>query len=575
MKIALLQCNTVTGDVAGNAERILAAVREAAAQGADLCVTPELALCGVAPGSYLRAEDFAEGCKAGLQMLADALQDGPPLLVGAPVASVYASGLLSNAAILVQKGRWSVVSRKVYQTYGQDSEARFFDRGVSCGILALDGWRLGVVLCQESATEDGAFWKTQYASGHNPLMELVQRGVDAIVHMAAVPFSKGVQRLSEQMLSHVAARHHVHLFSVNMVGGNDSRVYNGQSLAFDPTGQILARGKAFAEDVLLVDTAGSGGIVHPRPACLPEAIWDALTLGVRDFVRKCGLEKAIVALSGGMDSALVLCVAAEALGADNVTAVLMPSPYSSEGSVTDSLELAKNLGVRTLTLPIEPVMESFSAALAPGLDLFETFPGDTTFENLQARIRGVIVMASSNSRGLLAVATGNKSELACGYSTIYGDAVGGYAPIKDLLKTRVWEISRWRNKAAAAGVGIGGLKIVGNEDGNTGIPLKDGVMIPVSSIEKAPSAELRPGQKDSDSLPEYALLDKVLAAYIEHAHGRADLLADGFDQVTVDTVMRLVDRAEWKRRQYPLGPKVTALAFGRDRRLPVTNAFRE
>ena len=254
MKIALLQCNTVTGDVAGNAERILAAVREAAAQGADLCVTPELALCGVAPGSYLRAEDFAEGCKAGLQMLADALQDGPPLLVGAPVASVYASGLLSNAAILVQKGRWSVVSRKVYQTYGQDSEARFFDRGVSCGILALDGWRLGVVLCQESATEDGAFWKTQYASGHNPLMELVQRGVDAIVHMAAVPFSKGVQRLSEQMLSHVAARHHVHLFSVNMVGGNDSRVYNGQSLAFDPTGQILARGKAFAEDVLLVDT---------------------------------------------------------------------------------------------------------------------------------------------------------------------------------------------------------------------------------------------------------------------------------------------------------------------------------
>lgn len=196
-------------------------------------------------------------------------------------------------------------------------------------------------------------------------------------------------------------------------------------------------------------------------------------------------------------------------------------------------------------------------------------------ENLQARIRGVIVMAYSNSKGLLAVATGNKSELACGYSTIYGDAVGGYAPIKDLLKTRVWEISRWRNKAAAAGMGIGGLHVVGNEQGSAGTPLPDGVMIPVNSIEKAPSAELRPGQKDSDSLPEYALLDQVLAMYIEHAHGRADLLADGFDEATVDTVMRLVDRAEWKRRQYPLGPKVTALAFGRDRRLPVTNAFRE
>ena len=485
------------------------------------------------------------------------------------MASVYASGLLSNAAILVQKGRWSVVSRKVYQTYGQDSEARFFDRGVSCGILALDGWRLGVVLCQESATEDGAFWKTQYASGHNPLMELVQRGVDAIVHMAAVPFSKGVQRLSEQMLSHVAARHHVHLFSVNMVGGNDSRVYNGQSLAFDPTGQILARGKAFAEDVLLVDTAGSGGIVHPRPACLPEAIWDALTLGVRDFVRKCGLEKAIVALSGGMDSALVLCVAAEALGADNVTAVLMPSPYSSEGSVTDSLELAKNLGVRTLTLPIEPVMESFSAALAPGLDLFETFPGDTTFENLQARIRGIMVsslanhltadniqprirgtllMAFANRLGRDGLGTGNKSENAAGYCTLYGDTVGALGVIADLTKTEVYTLAGWYNHHRQA------------------------TIIPQAIFDKSPSAELRPGQKDSDSLPPYDVLDPVLESLI--FAGQTAAQPQEADEGLRKEVRRKLFAAEFKRRQEPLALHISRMPFGTGWQVPVAGRYR-
>ena len=297
-----------------------------------------------------------------------------------------------------------------------------------------------------------------------------------------------------------------------------------------------------------------------------EEVYTACVLGLKDYMAKNHFTGVTLGLSGGIDSALVAAMAADACGGENVWGISMPSMYSSDGSKDDAADLASNIGAHYEVQPIEPLFNVYQQQL--DLD-------GVSAENLQARIRGVIVMASSNSRGLLAVATGNKSELACGYSTIYGDAVGGYAPIKDLLKTRVWEISRWRNKAAAAGVGIGGLKIVGNEDGNTGIPLKDGVMIPVSSIEKAPSAELRPGQKDSDSLPEYALLDKVLAAYIEHAHGRADLLADGFDQVTVDTVMRLVDRAEWKRRQYPLGPKVTALAFGRDRRLPVTNAFRE
>ena len=297
-----------------------------------------------------------------------------------------------------------------------------------------------------------------------------------------------------------------------------------------------------------MDTAGSGGIVHPRPACLPEAIWDALTLGVRDFVRKCGLEKAIVALSGGMDSALVLCVAAEALGADNVTAVLMPSPYSSEGSVTDSLELAKNLGVRTLTLPIEPVMESFSAALAPGLDLFETFPGDTIFENLQARIRGIMVSSLANRARALVLNTGNKSECAVGYSTLYGDTVGALGVIADLTKTEVYTLAGWYNHHRQA------------------------TIIPQAIFDKAPSAELRPGQKDSDSLPPYDVLDPVLESLI--FAGQTAAQPQEADEGLRKEVRRKLFAAEFKRRQEPLGLHISRMPFGTGWQVPVAGRYR-
>ena len=396
MKIALLQCNAVTGDVVGNVERIAAAAREAAAAGVDLCVTPELALVGPEPGSYAQMVDFADGCGRGLDLLAEAVRDAPPLLVGAPVRSVYAQGLLSNAAVLCRDGQWQITSRKV-GVGGMSKEGRVFELGLSCGILTLGGWRLGIALCGGEADGESPFWEIQYASGHNPLMEMIQRGVDAIVHMSATPFCRGAQDLIEHRLSHVAARHHVHLFSVNLAGGFDSGVYGGQSLAFDPTGQLLARGKAFEEEVLIVDTAAGAGEIHPSCACPEEAVWRALTLGVRDFVSKCHARKAIVGLSGGMDSALVCAVAAEALGAENVLGVLMPSPYSSEGSVTDSLALAENLGVQTVTLPIQPVMRAFADALRPGLGLFpEPAGGDTTFENVQARIRGVLLSSLAN-----------------------------------------------------------------------------------------------------------------------------------------------------------------------------------
>lgn len=558
MKIALLQCNSVTGDVAGNMQRILEASRQAAAAGAELCVTPELALCGVAPGHYLCAEDFAAGCRTALNLLALELRDGPALLVGAPVPSVYAAGLLSNAAVLVDKGSWQVASRKVYQGGAQGmgpdtDDSRYFDRGISCGILTIGGWRMGVVLCEDARSEEEAFWKIRYASGHNPLMELVQRGVDALVHMTAAPYSEGAQAAGEHMLSHVAARHHVHLFSVNLVGGNDSRVYSGQSLAFDPTGQLLARGKAFAEDVLVVETAGSapggasgGKAPEPLSSCVEENLWHALTLGTRDFVRKCGAEKVIVGLSGGMDSSLVCCVAVEALGAENVTGVLMPSPYSSEGSVSDAHSLAQNLGIRTVTLPIESVMKVFEQALAPGLELFTSRPGDTTFENLQARIRGVVLSSLANRAGALVLNTGNKSEAAMGYSTLYGDTVGALAVIGDLTKTQTYAVARWYNEYRQAEV------------------------IPQQVFDKAPSAELRPGQKDEDSLPLYGQLDPVLEELLLPGASSA---AANISPLRLEVRNRLF-AAEFKRRQEPLALFVSRVPFGAGWQAPVAGRYR-
>ena len=550
MKIAMLQCNVVTGDVAGNVERIVAAACDAAARGADLCVTPELALCGAGPGSFLRADDFAQGCRAGLDRLAEALRDGPPLLVGAPVASSYDEKLLSNAGVLVHKGQWQPVSRKVYQSSGQDVESRYFDRGVTCGLISVGGWRVGVVLCEDSSTEDGAFWKIQYASGHSPLMELIQRGVDAIVHLSAAPFSIGSQGMAERLLSHVAARHHIHLFSANLAGGYDNRIFSGQSLAFDPTGQLLARGKAFAEDVLVVDTAApENNDIQPLASCIEEAVWRALTLGVRDFVRKCGGERVIVGLSGGMDSALVCSVAAEALGPENVFGMLMPSPYSSKGSVDDSLALAANLGVKTVTLPIEPLMDCYRQSLAPGLECFPPYEGELTFENIQARIRGSLLAALANRARALILNTGNKSEGGMGYCTLYGDAVGALAVIGDLTKTEVYAVGRWYNASR------------GQE------------IIPTAIFDKAPSAELRPGQKDEDSLPPYDQLDPVLEGLLaSSALGEKDSHPDGAGELTREVRRRLFT-SEFKRRQSPPALFVSRVPFGPGWSVPMAGRY--
>lgn len=574
MNIAMIQCDSVPGDVAGNAALILEQARKA--RGAALCVTPELALCGPRPGEYLHARDFARGCRAALDSLAAALADGPALLLGAPAPSLSRPGDFANAAVLLHRGQTHVVSRKVRPNVRRHgvagAEALPWDDGVSCGILSLEGWRFGVVVCEDAAVRAEAFWRQPPPGAHDPLGDLTRRGVDAIIHMTAAPYRPGAQEEAERVLSHVAAREHVHLLSVNLVGGDGGIVYSGQSLAFDPAGRMLARGAAFASDLVLVDTAadarehaetGADGLpVNPvAPACsgIEESRWRALVLGTRDYARKSGAERVLLGLSGGMDSALVACVAVEALGAENVTGVLMPSPHTSRASVEDAEQLARNLGMETLTVPIAGLMDAFAAALAPGLERFPAGPGDVTLENLQARIRGTILASLANRAGALVLNTGNKSEVAMGYCTLYGDAVGALAVIGDITKTEVYALGRWLNA------------------------WKGRELIPEAVFIKAPSAELRPGQKDTDSLPPYDRLDPLLERLMA-ASGCADATRpddaaccdgetqeerageaeeDGGDGSGLYAEVRgRLFAAEFKRRQLPPALRASRVPFG-------------
>ena len=562
LRFALAQIDTCVGDLDGNADKIMHYAHLAAHEGAHVVIFPEMTLTGYPIEDLALRRTFRKAAWDKANWLATELEAdglGDLYVAVGTVGTDHASDKPRNRMVVLHDGMvWAGYDKHFLPNYGVFDEFRIFAAGDRTVVLDIDGVRIGVAIC-EDIWQDGG-----------PVARLADEHIDVLMTMNGSPYEEGKTHTRYDLAVRRAAEVGVPMIYVNQVGGQDDLVFDGGSFVVDRDGTLLERSPMFMEHLGLFDLdtdaehQTTGDIADlPDP---DEEVYTACVLGLKDYMAKNRFSGVCLGLSGGIDSALVAAMAADACGGHNVHGISMPSMYSSIGSKDDAADLAANIGAHYDVQPIEPMFNVYQGQLK--------LEG-VAAENLQARIRGVIVMAYSNSLGLLAVATGNKSELACGYSTIYGDAVGGYAPIKDLLKTRVWELSRWRNRAAAAGVGIGGLRIVGNENGDAGTPLPGGVMIPVSSIEKAPSAELRPGQKDSDSLPEYELLDKVLAAYIEHAHGRADLLADGFDEKTVDTVMRLVDRAEWKRRQYPLGPKVTALAFGRDRRLPVTNAFRE
>ena len=546
MKIALLQINPTVGDLAGNAGLIGAAAHEAGRRGADLAVTPELALVGYLPRDLLLNSGFVRQSWEVLGDLASDLSGAPPVLVGIPEPNPHLEGRpLYNSAVLLRGGRLDQRFRKsLLPTYDVFDEDRYFEAFLGPQMLNLGGRRLGVSIC-EDVWNDRDFWKRRRYH-HDPIEELANAGADAIVNLSASPFTVGKQLLREQMLGAAARRHHLPIAYVNQVGGNDDLVFDGRSCAFDVSGAPIARGQSFHTDIVVCDLDDPRPIASPADMVAESEIWRALVLGTRDYMRKCGFARAVLGLSGGVDSALTAAIAAEAAGPSGVLGVLMPSPYSSRGSIDDALQLATHLGIETVTLPIEPAMRVLDQTLH---DVFAGAPRDVTEENIQARIRGNLLMALSNKRGALLLTTGNKSELAVGYCTLYGDMSGGLAVIADVPKTVVYRVCRWLNQTHGYDV------------------------IPEPVLSKAPSAELRPNQTDQDSLPPYEILDAILERYIEQMEAPEDIVAAGFDRATVERVLRMVRGAEFKRKQAAPGLKVTDRAFGTGWRMPIAAKY--
>src|SRR5262245_4488953 len=547
MKIALLQINPTVGDLAGNARLIVEALREAHAQGAALAVTPELALVGYLPRDFLLDPAFVARSWDAVARLARETADLPPLLVGLPEPNPADEGRpLFNTAVLLRHGTPDQRFRKaLLPTYDVFDEDRYFEPFHGPQVLELGGRRLGISIC-EDVWNDRDFWKRRRYH-HDPIVELVRAGADAILNLSASPFTAGKHVKREAMLGSMAHKHGVPVAYVNQYGGNDDLVFDGRSCAFAADGSPFARGRSFDRDVVICDLDRPERIGPPDDTDVESEIWRALVLGTRDYARKCGFNSAVVGLSGGIDSALTAAIAAEALGKTQVLGVLMPSPYSSAGSLDDARALAANIGIETLTIPIEPAMKSYGQILA---EPFAKGHAEVALENIQARIRGNLLMALSNQRGSLLLTTGNKSELAVGYCTLYGDMSGGLAVIADVPKTMVYRVAQWRNAAS-------------------GCPL-----IPEATLTKAPSAELRPNQTDQDSLPPYDVLDGILQRHVEQHQSIDEIVAAGYDRPTVERVFQLVRSAEFKRKQAAPGLKVTDRAFGTGWRMPIAARVR-
>jgi NAD+ synthase (glutamine-hydrolysing) len=542
MKIALLQVNPTVGDLAGNARLILDALRTASAAGADLAATPELALVGYLPRDLLLSRGFVERSWEALESLARDAADLGPVLVGLPEPNPSDEGRpLFNSAVLLRNGRVDQRFRKaLLPTYDVFDEDRYFEPYHGAQLLDIAGTRIGISIC-EDIWNDRDFWKRRRYH-HDPIDELAVAGVSMVLNMSASPFTAGKHRRREEMLGSMALKHRLPIAYVNQFGGNDDLVFDGRSSVFGADGAVVARGRSFDGDVVVCDVAAARPLPPADDLDMESEIWRALALGTRDYARKCGFSSVVLGLSGGIDSALTAAIAADALGADRVLGVLMPSPYSSRGSIDDAHALASNLGIETMTLPIEPLMHAFDDVLRGALG---GDPPGVTAENIQARIRGNLLMALSNTRGALLLTTGNKSELSVGYCTLYGDMSGGLAVIADVPKTMVYRVARWRNQVA-------------------GRP-----QIPESTITKAPSAELRPNQTDQDSLPPYEVLDDILQRHVERHQPEDEIVAAGFDAATVAHVLRMVRLAEFKRKQAAPGLKVTDRAFGTGWRMPI------
>jgi len=542
MKIALLQIDPTVGDLAGNSRLILDALAEAKSRGASLAVTPELGLVGYLPRDLLLSGSFVRRSWEAVHALAATAASLPPVLVGLPEPNPSDEGRpLFNSAVLLQDGSAGARFRKaLLPTYDVFDEDRYFEPFHGPQTLELGGRRLGITIC-EDVWNDRDFWKRRRYH-HDPIEELVRAGADAIINLSASPFTALKHALREEMLGALARHHRVPVAYVNQYGGNDDLVFDGRSCAFDASGAPTARGRSFDRDVVICDLGSPQPIAPPDDVDVESEIWRALALGTRDYARKCGFRSAVLGLSGGIDSALTAAIAVEALGPSSVLGVLMPSPFSSRGSLDDARQLASNLGISTMTLPIEGVMRAYDEALA---DAFSNQDSSVAKENLQARIRGALLMALSNSRGALLLTTGNKSEISVGYCTLYGDMSGGLAVIADVPKTMVYRVARWKNTVAGRAI------------------------IPEATLTKAPSAELRPNQTDQDSLPPYEILDEILRRHIEKHQPAEELVAAGFEPETVRRVLRMVRLAEFKRKQAAPGLKVTDRAFGTGWRMPI------
>lgn len=545
MKIACLQINAIVGAFASNAQKVVDGYQRAVARGADLVLAPELILSGYPPRDLLNYPDVVDTQEKVLPTVTAAV-GSVPLVMGLLARNTSRPGkLLHNAAAVVQDGEiLHLVAKSLLPTYDVFDEDRYFQEAEKTSPVTVNGVRLGVTIC-EDIWNDEDFWNERLYR-RDPVKDLVQQGVDLIVNVSASPWHLGKERLRAAMLSRVASTEKVPVVQVNMVGGNDELIFDGRSMGFDSKGRVLAKGLAFDEDMVWVDTTEQGQPLElmkwPNEE---EELFNALSLGLRDYVFKCGFKQVALGLSGGIDSALTAVIAVEALGPKNVLGVLMPGRYSSPGSIDDSLALAKSLEIDHRIVPID---EAFSGMLNLTSPLFEGRPPDITEENLQARIRGMVLMALSNKTGRLILTTGNKSELAVGYCTLYGDMCGGLAVINDLPKTWVYRVARWLNRRQE--------------------------IIPWATIEKPPSAELRPGQTDQDTLPPYEELDAIIDAYVVRHLDVARIAAEGHDAGLVRELVRKIDVNEYKRRQSAPGLKVTSKAFGMGRRMPIAQQFR-